>query len=1093
MNARQLVIIALCGLFLTPAPGVLAAEGSASNPRHDMPNAVAQQESDEDENAGYYIPEDNTYSTGHEYTGLAILDQQGNVLEGKTTVEPGETLRVEVELQGGMDYPYQLAAGPDGEVVLTTTKESGGARFAEGDPGGAHVVFEVSYATLDDKRDQLSDNLTIVVQGSNFGISATPSVSHFDLGGGEPQKEVDNSGSGSGQGEGDSLTPEWDLIPSLTPDDEVGSDNTETPPRADNEPNSDSNSDPDTQDDTPSSDTPNTGPDNPKLSDTSYFTITLLTDRADLQEIGPNESLEAKVRIDNPSSEPMTEEVRLIVNGGDGVTKQVSLEPDEYMVLPFGHVPADWQEELHVRFEGEGDAVEFTTHVTGVEQEAPANPIESAFSGCDYASVSGTFREDNLIYPTVWWSDEKDQMPIGSDGEYGISGEEIDTPFTGEIAFQLADVDKRTIERSEGEILVTIPKRDNRTTIMGVHADPSAEQEEYTTAFMFHNPNDCIDAVQPDRPSITVKEVTPTGDGTYDVTFVARNPNERNMNVYGNFVTGTTDSDAPALLRPGKSTFTVTWTPESSDERLVYSGDLSWYGYDKPLRAETKPISAYTGTVKKPSPGPTNETETIVANFNGCKGVTLSGTFHSYHVIAPAISWYSEMGDRPIATGEYAVSVEDDLETPYAGTMTFSFGHVDSMQINQNKRDNHVEVTIPFPDRAVSFPGVMGVNMGAGNLNNPQGKYTFENPNDCHSFVQPTRPNATVQSVEPKSDGAFEVTFRIDNPNSGPLAVDSALHGRTTAKPPQNIDSGVTEFTVEWSPKHPADRFALDLDVSAYGFDDPVIAATKQAENYRSDSGDQNTETATEGGNESTAKDATTENTSSGGNASRATSNNITILPTVYAGPELSIQQTNTPVDTGQPVRVTAALTNSGPDPITKTVRLIVGKNPEQVDSTTITVASGETKTVTLGYQTPTVKHTQTFPVRVKTSEMSDSQSITVHGTSATSASGSDGGSTTSAVAITGTNTPLAAGKYLEVTARVENTGDAPLTKDVALIVGHDPEQVGSKQVTLPPGESTTVSLGYTTPRVENDQRFPVRMTVGEQSDEKSVLVRGTT
>lgn len=90
------------------------------------------------------------------------------------------------------------------------------------------------------------------------------------------------------------------------------------------------------------------------------------------------------------------------------------------------------------------------------------------------------------------------------------------------------------------------------------------------------------------------------------------------------------------------------------------------------------------------------------------------------------------------------------------------------------------------------------------------------------------------------------------------------------------------------------------------------------------------------------------------------------------------------------------------------------------------------------------------------------------------------------------TNTPIDAGSYLEVTAALENTGERTATRTVRLVVGHTPEEVDSRTVTLSAGETTTVSLGYETPTVDNDEEFPVRVRSGDDAATRSVLVYGT-
>ncbi|WP_226483204.1 hypothetical protein [Natrinema amylolyticum] len=209
----------------------------------------------------------------------------------------------------------------------------------------------------------------------------------------------------------------------------------------------------------------------------------------------------------------------------------------------------------------------------------------------------------------------------------------------------------------------------------------------------------------------------------------------------------------------------------------------------------------------------------------------------------------------------------------------------------------------------------------------------------------------------------------------------------------------------------------------------------------------------------------------------------------------ITIQETNTPVSAGNSVEVTAAVTNPGPNPVTKDIRLIVGHDPQQVDMKTVTVEPGVTKRVTVGYETPPVKNTQEFPVRIRAENSTATKSVRVYGTTSQkySTDKQAQGGTGINVSIAETNTPINAGKRLTVTGELTNTRNDETTQNVRLIVGHTPEQVGSQTVTFQPNETKTVTLGYQTPRVKNTQEFPVKIQTNAGSAAKSVRVYGTT
>ena len=92
-------------------------------------------------------------------------------------------------------------------------------------------------------------------------------------------------------------------------------------------------------------------------------------------------------------------------------------------------------------------------------------------------------------------------------------------------------------------------------------------------------------------------------------------------------------------------------------------------------------------------------------------------------------------------------------------------------------------------------------------------------------------------------------------------------------------------------------------------------------------------------------------------------------------------------------------------------------------------------------------------------------------------------------VSIRSTNAPVAAGDVLEVIVDVENGGDAPVTQDLELVVGHDPEVVSTQEINLGPGQSGAATLEFETAAVGRDQTFPARVVGPDDEDETSVEV----
>lgn len=93
-------------------------------------------------------------------------------------------------------------------------------------------------------------------------------------------------------------------------------------------------------------------------------------------------------------------------------------------------------------------------------------------------------------------------------------------------------------------------------------------------------------------------------------------------------------------------------------------------------------------------------------------------------------------------------------------------------------------------------------------------------------------------------------------------------------------------------------------------------------------------------------------------------------------------------------------------------------------------------------------------------------------------------------VRLRGTNAPVAAGERLEVTADL--AGRSATTVDARLVVGHDPETVEERSVSVDGEETASVTMGYETPRVRRTQSFPVRVETDADADQRTVTVLGT-
>lgn len=211
--------------------------------------------------------------------------------------------------------------------------------------------------------------------------------------------------------------------------------------------------------------------------------------------------------------------------------------------------------------------------------------------------------------------------------------------------------------------------------------------------------------------------------------------------------------------------------------------------------------------------------------------------------------------------------------------------------------------------------------------------------------------------------------------------------------------------------------------------------------------------------------------------------------PSIEAMRDVTITGTNAPVRTGEKLVVDAEVAIHGDSLyhafVDAEADLIVGHDPTHVDSASVEVYAGRTKSVQLAFTTATVRNTQTFPVRVETRHAASETDVTVVGTDDAGDHGS--------LEVTGleTNAPVTGGDRLEVTATLANPAEDPADREVELVVGDDPTTVDTQRVLVAAGQTTTVSLGYETYPVRNDDEFPVRVATGDDTASRSVLVHG--
>ncbi|SEP83459.1 hypothetical protein [Natrinema salaciae] len=91
--------------------------------------------------------------------------------------------------------------------------------------------------------------------------------------------------------------------------------------------------------------------------------------------------------------------------------------------------------------------------------------------------------------------------------------------------------------------------------------------------------------------------------------------------------------------------------------------------------------------------------------------------------------------------------------------------------------------------------------------------------------------------------------------------------------------------------------------------------------------------------------------------------------------------ETNTPIDAGAPLEVSATIENTGGTEGTQDLELIVGHSAERVERRAVTLGAGERTALTTGYETPLVANDQEFPIRLESADDAVEESVLVRGT----------------------------------------------------------------------------------------------------------------
>ncbi|WP_255192861.1 hypothetical protein [Natronobeatus ordinarius] len=195
----------------------------------------------------------------------------------------------------------------------------------------------------------------------------------------------------------------------------------------------------------------------------------------------------------------------------------------------------------------------------------------------------------------------------------------------------------------------------------------------------------------------------------------------------------------------------------------------------------------------------------------------------------------------------------------------------------------------------------------------------------------------------------------------------------------------------------------------------------------------------------------------------------------------VTIQATNSPVGAGDVLHVSPEVWNL--EYTGSNVDVVLEVSDEIVDSEQVWIEPRGRSALGLEYETYPVRQDVSFPVTVEAGTDSDTTTVEVYANGPPSP-GLD-------VSIVGTNDPVHAGDWLQVTADVQNTGTTSTSGTARLLVGSDQDQVDAESVSLSGGATRRLTFRYETYPVRQDVSFPVTVTTGDDSDTRTVRVWG--
>ncbi|MFA9417843.1 CARDB domain-containing protein [Natrinema sp. HArc-T2] len=569
-----------------------------------------------------------------------------------------------------------------------------------------------------------------------------------------------------------------------------------------------------------------------------------------------------------------------------------TIGPEEFTLEP----PLEENATLGVAVVTADDGTPIETASVEYTVDGPPPGFDVEFTSCQRAVVTASLAEGDRVAASTWF------YTSGGVGDTIVedivtAGDEIPAPYNGTIVFEIGNERRVTMEGDR--VLVEVPDYGTfGTYISGISSPEPAE----IGSIDYPNPLErCDEEARPELPSIAVEETTATED-SIDVTFSYENPNDASMGAYSRFVEGTTTDEPPSGFEPGQHTFTVEWTPESGDERLVWEADFSLFGYEEPITAATPPASDI-----EPSEPAFFNVSSLETNSPVEQGVPLE-----------------------VDTEIENVGGED-------GTQNVSLA-IDNTTVNETERTLE-----PGENQTVSF------TVGTADLE--PGEYPLSVATENETA------ETTITVEEPDEPATFGVS--IDETNSPvipgePLAVEATLENVGDRAGTQDVEIAVDDT--------PGESTAVTLESGE------TTTVTLNYDTANLEPGEYPLTVSTE--NETAETTVTVEQ------------------PATFAISDLTAPDTGQP---GDEVTVTATLENVGDREGTQTVAYAVDE--QVVDESSVTLAAGETTTISFTSQLPPGTSTHTIATD------DDQASVTIEavpadggGTDGNGETGPDGG-----------------------------------------------------------------------------------------------------